>query len=206
MGVPSRQPSYIHHHVQTTHSHQVDGSSPDRAGGRLRSRLPHLSLLLLLSLCGCLLRTEFSVGCKCYLHLMGLLKKPCKDPLAGLESLDLSVTEEQMQGHLSNTLQYINTTVASLRNLLLMENYLNSAKFGLILYLLTFLGSFTNSLTLVTVAWVALFSLPTVYAAKQTEIDSLLDTVHTHYTALNTKLSSLLPAPTQEKTDQVKTQ
>jgi len=146
------------------------------------------------------------VGCKCYLHLMGLLKKPCKDPLAGLESLDLSVTEEQMQGHLSNTLQYINTTVATLRNLLLMENYLNSAKFGLILYLLTFLGSFTNSLTLVTVAWVALFSLPTVYAAKQTEIDSLLDTVHTHYTALNTKLSSLLPAPTQEKTDQVKTQ
>merc|ERR1712114_165691 len=108
--------------------------------------------------------------------------------------MDLTVTEEQIQGHLSNTVHYTNLMVATARDLLLMENYINSAKFGLILYLLTFLGSFTNSLTLVTVAWVALFPLPTVYAAKQTEIDSILDTVHTHYTALNTKLSSLLPA------------
>jgi len=144
------------------------------------------------------------VGCKCYLHLMGLLKKPCKDPLAVVESMDLSITEEQMQGHLSNTVCYINMMVATVRDLLLMENYINSAKFGLILYLLTFVGSFVNSLTVLIVAWVGLFTLPSVYDAKKTEIDSLLDSLFTHYSALNTKLSSFLPA--QGQTDAVKTQ
>jgi len=144
------------------------------------------------------------VGCKCYLHLMGLLKKPCKDPLAVVESMDLTVTEEQIQGHLSNTVHYTNLMVATARDLLLMENYINSAKFGLILYLLTFVGSFLNSLTVLIVAWVGLFTLPSVYDAKKTEIDSLLDSLYTQYSALNTKLSSLLPA--QGQTDAVKTQ
>merc|ERR1712126_173019 len=35
------------------------------------------------------------LGSKLYVHLMGLLKKPCKDPLAKVESLNLEVTESR---------------------------------------------------------------------------------------------------------------
>merc|ERR1712156_1420030 len=66
------------------------------------------------------------LGSKPYVHLMGLLKKPCKDPLAKVESLHLEVTEEQVQGILSQI-----------------------AKFALAAYLATFLGAVMNSLTLV---------------------------------------------------------
>merc|ERR1712228_621476 len=90
------------------------------------------------------------LGSKLYVHLMGLLKKPCED-------------------------------------------YLESAKFALVAYLATFIGAIMNSLTLVIIAWVAAFSLPTVYAAKQKEVDAMLATATTHYTALNAKLVALVP-------------
>merc|ERR1712038_1775426 len=84
-----------------------------------------------------------------------------------------------------------------LMRLLLVEDYLESAKFALAAYLATFLGAVMNSLTLVIIAWVAAFSLPTVYAAKQKEVDALLATATTHYTNLNAKLAALVPQQQQ---------
>merc|ERR1712055_667826 len=133
------------------------------------------------------------LGSKLYVHLMGLLKKPCKDPLAKVESLHLEVTEEQVQGILSQVTNHINVAAATTKRLLLVEDYLESAKFALAAYLATFLGAVMNSLTLVIIAWVAAFSLPTVYAAKQKEVDALLATATTHYNNLNAKLVALVP-------------
>ena len=133
------------------------------------------------------------LGSKLYVHLMGLLKKPCKDPLAKVESLNLEVTEEQVQAVLSQTANHFNVAAATTKRLLLVEDYLESAKFALVAYLATFIGAIMNSLTLVIIAWVAAFSLPTVYAAKQKEVDAMLATATTHYTALNAKLVALVP-------------
>lgn len=124
---------------------------------------------------------------------MGLLKKPCKDPLAKVESLNLEVTDEQVQAVLAQAASYVNMATAATKGLLLVEDYLESAKFALVAYLATFLGAIMNSLTLVVIAWVAAFSLPTVYAAKQKEVDAMLATATTHYTALNAKLVALVP-------------
>ena len=137
------------------------------------------------------------LGSKLYVHLMGLLKKPCKDPLAKVESLHLEVTEEQVQGILSQVTNHINVAAATTNRLLLVEDYLESAKFALAAYLATFLGAVMNSLTLVIIAWVAAFSLPTVYAAKQKEVDALLATATTHYNNLNAKLAALVPQQQQ---------
>ena len=124
---------------------------------------------------------------------MGMLKKPCKDPLAKVESLNLEVTEEQVQALLSQTASYVNMAAATTKRLLLVEDYLESAKFALVAYLATFLGAIMNSFTLVAISWVAAFSLPTVYAAKQKEVDAMLATVTAHYTNLNAKLVALVP-------------
>merc|ERR1712037_167017 len=162
-----------------------------------------LGLLILLSL-SCystisiianllLLGVVVGLGSKMYVHLMGMLKKPCKDPLAKVESLNLEVTEEQVQAVLSQTANHFNVAAATTKRLLLVEDYLESAKFALVAYLATFIGAIMNSLTLVIIAWVAAFSLPTVYAAKQKEVDAMLATATTHYTALNAKLVALVP-------------
>merc|ERR1712203_1051110 len=133
------------------------------------------------------------LGSKLYVHLMGLLKKPCKDPLTKVESLNLEVTEEQVEAVLSQTADYINMTAATTKRLLLVEDYFESAKFALAAYLATFLGALMNSLTLVAIAWLAAFTLPTVYVAKQKEVDAMMATATTHYTNLNAKLVALVP-------------
>ena len=116
------------------------------------------------------------LGSKLYVHLMGMLKKPCKDPLAKVESLNLEVTEEQVQALLSQAASYVNMAAATTTDCSWSKITL-SAKFALVAHLATSLGAIMNSLTLVAIAWVAAFSLPTVYAAKQKEVDAMLATV-----------------------------
>ena len=50
----------------------------------------------------------------------------------------------------------------TLTNLLMLAQ-VDTLKFGLCLYLLTFLGAWFNALTLVTLVWVAAFTLPKLY-------------------------------------------
>ena len=95
----------------------------------------------------------------------------------------------------------LNTAVTAVRSLILAENYLDTAKFGLILYTATLLGALANTLTLVTISWVAAFTLPTVYDAKKKEIDGAVAAAMEHYSCLNAKVAALLPAtptPKQE--------
>ena len=51
---------------------------------------------------------------------------------------------------------------SELRRLLLAESLYDSLKFGLVLYLLTFVGAIFNTLTLVIIGWVFAFILPKV--------------------------------------------
>ena len=141
------------------------------------------------------------LGAQLYVHLMGLLKKPCKAPLASVATLELAVTEEQVAAVTGRATEGLNTAVSAVRSLILAENYLDTAKFGLILYTATFLGALANTLTLVTISWVAAFTLPTVYDAKKKEIDGAVAAAMEHYSCLNAKVAALLPAtptPKQE--------
>merc|ERR1719153_386657 len=91
--------------------------------------------------------TLLGLGTKLYVHLMGMLKKPCKDPFVQLAALDLTLSQEIVEGVLSRGVELYNQTVAELRRLLLLENYLDSVKFALAMYLLSLLGSLVNTLT-----------------------------------------------------------
>ena len=135
------------------------------------------------------------LGAQLYVHLMGLLKKPCKDPLACVAALELAVTEEQVAAVTGRATECLNTAVAAVRSLILAENYLDTAKFGLILYTATFLGALANTLTLVTLSWILAFTLPTIYDAKKKEIDGAVAAAMEHYTTLNAKVAALLPCP-----------
>jgi hypothetical protein len=140
------------------------------------------------------------LGAKLYVHLMGLLKKPCKDPLAQLEALEVTVTEEQLQAVLGPAVCHLNMAVGTVRGLILVEDYLTSAKFGIVVYTATSLGALMNGLTLVSLAWLGAFFLPCLYAAKQTEVDAALAAAQAHYQALSDKLAGFFPAaaPKQE--------
>ena len=74
---------------------------------------------------------------KLYVHLMGFMKKPCKDPLTELQKIDLDVDVEEV---LKEVTRKLKTVLEQARDLLLAHDIEKSAKFCLFLYLLTYLG------------------------------------------------------------------
>ena len=56
----------------------------------------------------------------------------------------------------------LNASLVKLCRLFLVENMLDSIKFGLSLWVLTYIGSWFNAMTLVLMSWVGLFTIPKV--------------------------------------------
>merc|ERR1712020_43803 len=145
------------------------------------------------------------MGCKLYVPLMGALKKPCKDPLANIEAMNLEISNETLEKLLNNLVELYNTTSVQLRSLCLFQNYLDSVKFAVILYVATFIGSLFNTLTLFTLGWVLTFVIPSVYEQNQAKVDEVLAQVKTQYEVINKKVAAMLPAqaaPAQAASEQ----
>merc|ERR1712212_1293828 len=88
----------------------------------------------------------------------------------------------------------LNSILAKLKSVLLVENVLESIRFAVAMYLLTYIGALMNGLTIVTLAWVAIFSLPRVYRDNQKQIDEAINPLKSKLDDLQAKLQSSLPA------------
>ena len=141
------------------------------------------------------------VGCRLYVHLMGFLKKPCNDPLDNVRDIDVTLPAEKVDAWISSGAEFVNTTAVTLRNLVLVENYVESIKFGVLMYLLTFVGAIFNPLTLVILGWIGAFLFPTIYDQNQDKFDDLAAQLVEKYQGVNQKLTAMLPAPKKVATN-----
>jgi len=64
-----------------------------------------------------------------------------------------------------------------MRSVLLVEDIVDSLKYLLIFWALTYIGAWFNGLTLVILTYIAAFSLPKVYELNKTQIDQYLDLI-----------------------------
>merc|ERR1712166_408917 len=99
---------------------------------------------------------------KVYTYVMvTFLKKevPC-NPLSKVAELNLEIPEEKISSIANNASTKLNATLLELRRLFLVENMLDSIKFGLSLWVLTYIGSWFNAMTLVLISWAGLFTIP----------------------------------------------
>merc|ERR1712113_415174 len=71
----------------------------------------------------------------------------------------------------------INKMTTELRRLFLVEDMMDTIKFGLSLWLLTYIGSWFNMLTLLILGWVTLFSAPKLYVNNQAQVDEVMGKV-----------------------------
>merc|ERR1711993_23198 len=83
--------------------------------------------------------------------------------------LDVDVTlPADKVSNLSNAFfSKLNKILLKVKSLLLVENAVESVKFAVSMYLLTYVGAILNGLTLITLAWVAAFSAPRVSSVYQ---------------------------------------
>lgn len=141
---------------------------------------------------------------KVYTYVMvTFLKKevPC-NPLAKVAELNLEIPEEKISSIANNASTKLNATLLELRRLFLVENMLDSIKFGLSLWVLTYIGSWFNAMTLVLISWAGLFTIPKVYILNKAQIDPVLDKVKAQFDEISGKVFAMIPqAKPAEKTE-----
>ncbi|XP_068224253.1 reticulon-1-A isoform X2 [Palaemon carinicauda] len=121
-------------------------------------------------------------------------------PFKTILELDTDLPSEKVHEATDVIVSQINSTVSELKRLFLVEDLVDSVKFGCLLWCLTYLGSWFNGLTLVILAVVALFSLPKVYEQNQTQIDQYVGLVRSQVNDVMSKVKAALPIGNKEKT------
>jgi len=92
-----------------------------------------------------------------------------------------------------------NSFVNELKRLFLVEDLVDSVKFGCLLWCLTYLGSWFNGLTLLILTLVSLFTFPKVYELNKTQIDQYVGLVRNQVNDVMTKVKAALPIGNKEK-------
>ncbi|XP_015515792.2 reticulon-4 isoform X1 [Neodiprion lecontei] len=125
---------------------------------------------------------------------------PFKDVL----DVDLNVPAEKVHDIADVAVAHANAAIAELRRLFLVEDLVDSLKFGVLLWCLTYLGAWFNGMTLIIIGVVALFTLPKVYETNKTQIDQNIELVRGKINDLTSKVKAAIPIgkksePTKEE-------
>ncbi|XP_054654458.1 reticulon-1-A-like isoform X4 [Dunckerocampus dactyliophorus] len=145
------------------------------------------ALLLLLSLTVCSIVSVCSyIGLAllsvtiCFRIYKGILQAIQKSdeghPFKQYLDREVALSEDMVHKYSDMVLEKINKSVGELRRLFLVEDLVDSIKFAVLMWILTYVGAFFNGLTLVILGVIAAFSCPIVYEKHQAQID--------HYVAL----------------------
>lgn len=114
-------------------------------------------------------------------------------PFKSYLEVEISLSHDQMQKYAENAQRYINSTLRELRRLFLVQDLVDSLKFAVLMWLLTYVGALFNGLTLLIMAVVSMFSMPVVYEKYQAQIDQYLGLVKTHVNSVVGKIQEKIP-------------
>ena len=67
-----------------------------------------------------------------------------------------------MKELISDMLITVNLLILDMRHVFLVEDILDTIKFGLFLWLLAYMGSLINAITIIIIVWTGLFTIPKV--------------------------------------------
>lgn len=128
-----------------------------------------LSVLAYLSLAVLTVTLSFRI----YKNVLAAVQKSGDaHPFRTLLDMNIDLPEDKAQQALKTICQHINCTVKELRRLFLIEDLVDSLKFALLLWVLTYIGSWFNGMTLVIIGVVDLFTLPKIYETYKVQIDN----------------------------------
>ncbi|KAM8860291.1 uncharacterized protein AB9W97_019885 isoform 2-T2 [Spinachia spinachia] len=145
------------------------------------------ALLLLLSLTVCSIVSVCSyIGLAllsvtiCFRIYKGILQAIQKSdeghPFKQYLDQEVALSEDVVHKYSDLALAKLNKTVGELRRLFLVEDLIDSIKFAGLMWILTYVGSLFNGLTILILVLIGVFSCPIVYEKHQAQID--------HYVAL----------------------
>ncbi|XP_039596953.1 reticulon-1a isoform X1 [Polypterus senegalus] len=114
-------------------------------------------------------------------------------PFKAYLDVEISLSQEQIQKYADNAQLYLNSTMKELRRLFLVQDLVDSLKFAVLMWLLTYVGALFNGLTLLIMAVISMFTMPVVYEKYQVQIDQYLGLVRTHVNSVVAKIQAKIP-------------
>ncbi|XP_067831136.1 reticulon-1-A-like [Heptranchias perlo] len=107
--------------------------------------------------------------------------------------LDINLSQEQLRKYSETLVLYLTSAITHLRRLFLVEDLLDSLKFGVLLWLMTYIGALFNGLTLTILVVVAVFIVPLVYRKHKAQINQYLGLVRGQIKDFTAKIQAKLP-------------
>ncbi|XP_045768873.1 reticulon-1 isoform X2 [Maniola jurtina] len=161
-----------------------------------------LALLVALACCSVvsvlayssLLALSAAVAFRIYKNVLQAVQKTNEGhPFKWLLEKDLSVSAERAQSLAAAATAHLNAALNELRRLFLVEDLVDSLKFGVLLWCLTYVGACFNGITLIILAWIALFSLPKAYEMNKAQVDANLELARSKINEISAKVRAAVP-------------
>ncbi|XP_068424770.1 reticulon-1-A-like isoform X4 [Clinocottus analis] len=168
------------------------------------------ALLLLLSLTVCSIVSVCSyIGLAllsvtiCFRIYKGILQAIQKSdeghPFKQYLDQEVALSEDMVHKYSDLTLAKLNKYIGELRHLFLVEDLIDSIKFAGLMWILTYVGSLFNGLTILILALIGLFSCPIVYEKHQAQIDHYLALVNNQVKDVVGKIQAKVPGMKRKK-------
>ncbi|XP_033991763.1 reticulon-3-A-like isoform X6 [Trematomus bernacchii] len=170
------------------------------------------ALLLLLSLTSCSIVSVCSyIGLAllsvtiCFRIYKGILQAIQKSddghPFKQYLDQEVALSEDMVHKYSDLVLAKINKGICELRRLFLVEDLIDSIKFAVLMWILTYVGSLFNGLTILILSLVGLFSCPIVYEKHQAQIDHYLALVNNQVKDVVGKIQAKVPGMKRVKAE-----
>ncbi|KAA0201841.1 hypothetical protein HAZT_HAZT000278 [Hyalella azteca] len=112
--------------------------------------------------------------CKAYLCIVCVLVFSFN---AEYLSVDVSLPADHVHSAVDVLLSQLNSTLAYLQKIFLVDDLIDTCKFGCYLWVLTYIGAWLNGLTVIILLVIALFSIPKAYEQNKSQVDQFLGNV-----------------------------
>jgi hypothetical protein len=92
-------------------------------------------------------------------------------------AIEVTPPNEKVHQYVDVALKHVTAVLLKLRSVFLVEDIVDSIKFFVLFWFMTYLGAWFNGLTLVILSYLTLFSAPKVYEMHKNEIDNALSMI-----------------------------
>jgi len=134
------------------------------------------------------------------MSVMGAIQKSgTENAFKHLLEKDTDIPKDKVAECAELCTERINAAVRELKRLFLVEDIVDSIKFGVALWVLSYIGAWFNLLTLVIIDVVLIFTLPKIYEEHQTKIDEYAGIAYSKVCELAAQAKSKLPTRFQPK-------
>ncbi|XP_066552825.1 reticulon-1-A isoform X4 [Amia ocellicauda] len=125
--------------------------------------------------------------------LQAVQKSDDGHPFKAYLNSDVALSEDLVHKYSDVALSHLNCGLKELRRLFLVEDLVDSLKFAVLMWILTYVGALFNGLTLLILALIAVFSAPVIYERHQAQIDHYVGLVNNQVKDIVAKVQAKVP-------------